>query len=74
MKKLFVEELESRIAPVMPPAEAWCAGVGNRNPNLAGIRFIQDPCNTIDHPMGPLCPPLTVTTMAIGEEVGPGLS
>ena len=49
--KLSVEELESRTAPVgMPASEAWCAGGVYNSPKFQGIRFIQDPCNTIDHP------------------------
>ena len=49
--KLSVEILESRIAP-LAAAEAFCAGGAWHDPHNWGIRFIQDPCNTIDHPMG----------------------
>lgn len=34
----------------LPAAEAFCAGGVWHSPQFAGIRFIQDPCNTIDHP------------------------
>ena len=36
----------------LPAAEAFCAGGAWHNPHTWTIRFIQDPCNTIDHPMG----------------------
>ena len=34
----------------LPAAEAFCAGGVWNSPRFAGIRFFQDPCNTIDHP------------------------
>ncbi|GEM_PF-4537786 len=51
--KLSLELLESRVAPsALPAAEAFCAGGAWHSPQGQVVRFIQDPCNTIDHPMG----------------------
>lgn len=68
---LFIEELENRVVPfALPHAEAFCAGGAWHNPHMAGIRFIQDPCNTIDHPMGIHHQEPVYTTLALGEETG----
>lgn len=34
----------------LPAAEAFCTGGAWHAPQTWGIRFIQDPCNTIQHP------------------------
>lgn len=68
--KLFIEELEKRQAPGLPAAEAFCAGGAWHSPQGQVIRFIQDPCNTIDHPMGIHHQEPIYTTLAIGEETG----
>jgi hypothetical protein len=51
--RLSLEALEARVAPsALPAAEAFCAGGAWNSPQGQVVRFIQDPCLTIDHPMG----------------------